>query len=84
MEWQELGACYGTYKPGEPDVWYSPDNPGGPREHKGISGEKERIAAAKAICDGCEVKMECLEWALDQRDAWAILGGLTPQERSVR
>ena len=84
MEWQELGACYGTYIPGEPDVWFSPENPGGPREHRGVSGEKERVAAAKAICGTCSVRPECLEWALEAKDTWAILGGLTPQERGAR
>ena len=84
MEWKELGACRDTYVPGGTDIWYSPENPGGSRATQGILGEKERIAAAKAVCASCGVRSECLEWAIEAKDAWAILGGLTPQERGVR
>jgi WhiB family transcriptional regulator, redox-sensing transcriptional regulator len=36
---------------------------------------------AKAICRGCPVISECLNWAIDTRDAFAIAGGMTPEER---
>jgi WhiB family redox-sensing transcriptional regulator len=38
---------------------------------------------AKAICESCKVRLQCLEWALtlDERDDHLILGGLTEKER---
>jgi len=77
VKWQELGACYGSYVPGEPDIWFAPESIGG----RGITGEKERVAIAKAICGGCRVQGECLDWALEFKDEWGILGGTTPQDR---
>lgn len=42
-------------------------------------------AAPEAIelCRDCQVRNDCLEWALDTRDAWAVLGGLTPDQRRL-
>ncbi len=37
--------------------------------------------AAKRICATCPVRDECLQWALDTGDTWAVLGGTTPEER---
>lgn len=37
--------------------------------------------AAKRICATCPVVDECLQWALDTGDTWAVLGGTTPDER---
>jgi WhiB family redox-sensing transcriptional regulator len=39
-------------------------------------------AMAKKVCRGCEIRLECLEFALYTGDQWAILGGLTPAERT--
>lgn len=38
-------------------------------------------APAKKICDGCDVKAECLQWGLDNRIRFGVLGGKTPRER---
>lgn len=38
------------------------------------------VAAAKAICDGCPVRNECLTWALSAL-AEGIAGGMTADER---
>lgn len=35
---------------------------------------------ARTICNRCEVRQECLEWALRHED-WGMWGGLTPVER---
>jgi hypothetical protein len=39
-----------------------------------------QAAAAKAVCAGCPVRAECLEWARDALP-YGIAGGLTAQER---
>lgn len=49
-----------------------------PKEHKDLS----YISEARRICRGCEVRKECLDYALtfavsDQHGVWA---GLTPRQ----
>ncbi|MGA0895463.1 MAG: WhiB family transcriptional regulator [Ilumatobacteraceae bacterium] len=39
------------------------------------------IANAKAVCQGCEVRSECLEFAIAHREKIGIWGGTTPKER---
>ena len=36
---------------------------------------------AKKICSGCEVKAECLEYALNNDERFGIWGGLSERER---
>jgi WhiB family redox-sensing transcriptional regulator len=36
---------------------------------------------AKRICSGCEVKAECLEYALENDERFGIWGGLSERER---
>lgn len=36
---------------------------------------------AKRICDGCEVRSECLEYALENDERFGIWGGLSERER---
>jgi WhiB family transcriptional regulator, redox-sensing transcriptional regulator len=36
---------------------------------------------AKKICTGCEVKSECLEYALEHDERFGIWGGLSERER---
>jgi WhiB family transcriptional regulator, redox-sensing transcriptional regulator len=40
-----------------------------------------QIAAAKAICSMCEVRMECLEWAMATAQDAGVWGGLSEEER---
>ena len=36
---------------------------------------------AKKVCVGCEVRQECLEYALEHDDRFGIWGGLSERER---
>jgi WhiB family redox-sensing transcriptional regulator len=36
---------------------------------------------AKSVCRGCEVRVECLEYALAQGEKFGIWGGLSERER---
>lgn len=36
---------------------------------------------AKAVCAGCPVQAECLEWALANREHYGIFGGTNDRER---
>lgn len=43
------------------------------------TGESPRMA--KRVCGRCEVRNECLEYALDHNEQFGIWGGLSEQER---
>lgn len=33
------------------------------------------VEEAKALCQGCKIRMACLEGALDRREPWGVWGG---------
>jgi WhiB family transcriptional regulator, redox-sensing transcriptional regulator len=37
--------------------------------------------AAKAVCEACDVREECLAYALSRRERFGIWGGLSERER---
>jgi len=37
--------------------------------------------AARAVCNGCPVKMDCLSYALNNREQFGIWGGTSERER---
>ncbi len=41
----------------------------------------EQIAAAKAVCDACDAKSECLEFALSTNQDSGVWGGTSEEER---
>jgi WhiB family redox-sensing transcriptional regulator len=66
--WRSAAACLLA----DPDLFF-PISSAGPSERQ--------IARAKAICAGCPVRQECLEFALSQGQAYGIWGGTTPEDR---
>ena len=62
--WRDDAACRGRDK----NFWF-PD-----------VGRVDDVKRAKAICDGCSVRTECLNWALKHEDH-GIWGATTPDER---
>lgn len=46
-------------------------------------GDVERLRRAKAICKECEVRSECLTFALDTNERFGIWGGKSARERSL-
>lgn len=81
LSWQQSGACYGLYyEIGKIDLWFPPENPGGPKEGRGITGEKERVRRALKYCSQCPVRETCLEYAV-QHDCPGIWGGMDTAER---
>ena len=45
------------------------------------SGEEEDTRRALAICERCEVRVACLEFAMAHREHFGVWGGTTERER---
>lgn len=69
--WQAHAACRGP----EAFLFFAPN-------HFEKKDEKiSRESRAKAICNSCAVRQDCLDYALAIREPHGIWGGLTEQER---
>lgn len=71
LAWRERAACL-PY----PAVLFFGLDDNEPQADRRMREEK-----AKAICQVCEVKRECLEYALATREPYGIWGGLNEVER---
>jgi WhiB family redox-sensing transcriptional regulator len=69
-DWQLHAACRGL--PSE--VFFHPDNERGP-------ARAARDEAAKAVCAGCPVQIQCRAHALDVREPYGVWGGMSEDER---
>jgi WhiB family redox-sensing transcriptional regulator len=67
-DWRSRGACLAA----DPDLFF-------PISAQGSSATQ--INRAKAICAGCAVRAECVDFALAERDVLGIWGGTTDDER---
>jgi WhiB family redox-sensing transcriptional regulator len=68
-EWRTVGACLAA----DPDLFFP--IAAGP-------AAKKDVTAALRICDGCRVRQQCLEFAMQTGEAEGIWGGTTPEERT--
>ena len=66
FDWMDEAECVGMT-----DVFFI--------ENRGYA--KDKINQAKAICNKCNVRTKCLEFALDNRMEYGIWGGKTAIER---
>jgi WhiB family transcriptional regulator, redox-sensing transcriptional regulator len=66
--WRSAGACLAA----DPDLFF-PISTRGPA--------KKQISRAKMICAGCEVRTECLDFAMSHDQTYGIWGGTTPEDR---
>lgn len=73
MSWQNRAACQGM----PTRLFYADDGERG-------SSLWERQGEAKAVCRRCPVQPDCLQWAYDLNDRFAVLGGTTGAERHGR
>lgn len=63
--WMDDGACAGA----DPDLFFP------------LRGDNDAVAAAKAVCATCQVRVECLEYALENSERFGIWGGTAEKER---
>src|SRR5271169_4179143 len=68
QDWRSAAAC----RSADPELFF-PIAATGPAVRQ--------IARAKTICAGCEVRRECLEFALAQNQNYGIWGGTTAEDR---
>src|SRR6516162_9057000 len=67
-QWRSLAACLSA----DPDLFF-------PVSSSGHSMAQE--AEAKAICAGCQVRRQCLAFALRTHQVHGVWGGLSEEER---
>jgi WhiB family redox-sensing transcriptional regulator len=67
-DWRDVAACQDT----DPDLFF-PVGTTGPAI--------EQIESAKAVCDTCEAKTPCLEFALMTNQDSGVWGGTSEEER---
>ena len=65
--WMQKAACRGQGF----DAWFSADEVG------------EEADAARRVCAGCPVRLECLDYALGWSIRHGLWGGLSPKERAA-
>ena len=70
MWWLHDARCIGE----DPDLFF----PAGTTSEVSI-----QIRAAKAVCAGCPVRRDCLEWSLVTCQDAGVWGGLDEEERRV-
>ena len=44
-------------------------------------GDRGSAESARRICNGCEVRVQCLEYALDHAEIYGIWGGTNERDR---
>ena len=66
--WRADAACRSV----DPDLFFPVGSTGAALDH---------IASAKAVCDGCSVKVPCLEFALTTNQDSGVWGGASEDER---
>lgn len=64
--WMPRGACVGT----DPDLFFP-----------GQGSDANQVRMTKAICAGCPVRSECLEYSLAANEQFGIWGGYSDRER---
>ncbi len=69
--WQHFAACRGV----DAGYFFAPNY------FEKRSEKNAREAVAKAICARCPVREDCLEYALEVREAHGTWGGLNEMER---
>lgn len=67
-DWRESAAC----RSAEPELFF-------PVSSQGQSATETEHA--KAVCAGCPVRRECLQFALATRQAYGVWGGMSESER---
>lgn len=63
------------------NAWFSDANCRGMDAELFFPGRGESVSAAISVCRECEVRPECLEYALDNCEIHGVWGGTSERER---
>lgn len=63
------------------DDWFTQANCLGVDTQLFYTERGENTAQARAVCTGCTVRTQCLDYALDHREIFGIWGGTSERER---
>lgn len=69
MDWRAFRKC----KDVDPETFF-------PDAKEGTVAHEIQVAAARAVCFGCPVAVQCLQLGLNEQDG--IFGGHTPTQRA--
>jgi len=69
-DWQLHAACRGE----DSDLFFHPEGERGP-------SRLSRELAAKSVCSGCPVMVQCASHALTVREPYGVWGGMSEDER---
>lgn len=69
VSWQQDSKCLNH----EPEFFFP--KPGRDKKHR------EEVAMVKKYCNGCPVKMKCLEFAFRENLNYGVYGGMSEEER---
>lgn len=75
--WHQQGSCND-----KPQEWFfgGEEQPGKQRHRPTLS--MSEVKRAKAICGTCPVMIQCLEFALSNREEFGVWGGSTGRDRA--
>jgi WhiB family redox-sensing transcriptional regulator len=68
QDWRHGAAC----RDHDPEIWFPVGNTG---------PALQQVAKAKAVCRGCPVVQDCLDWAIESGQTDGVCGGMTETER---
>jgi WhiB family redox-sensing transcriptional regulator len=71
IRWRDAGACATA----DPDLFF-------PFATATAAAGAGQIEAARRICAGCQVRQQCLAFAVENQEAHGIWGGTTAEERA--
>lgn len=60
----------------EPEMFF-------PHMTPSVPENAQAIEDAKAVCRNCPIIANCLEFAMETEDKWAIMGGTSPADRTL-
>ncbi len=75
--WQQQANCLGV----DPDLFFPKDVRRAGPGHK--NEDSEETALGRMVCSGCDVRVDCLEYAIDNREKFGMWGGTTADEREL-
>lgn len=76
-----LDAFIGVLKTDDEEPWRARANCRGTSPHLFYGTDSGDVARAQAVCHGCEVQAECLEWAMENQERFGTWGGMSQRQR---